>query len=153
MVLYDAPGENPFRSVMALVGASPLLLKSILAASALHLANQDKYPLPFLANGLSLTTNSNTDVHTVLKPSLYHALLYKQSALRQLRKDIQGPIRPHRGLIIATINIFVLIDILESGKDTWRIHLDAAQKVAQMSDEGNPSDDLGIIHLFDMCVM
>lgn len=167
-VLHDVPGENPFRSLMTLIQTSPLILKVILATAARHGTNRDMHPSSFSKKCHSLDPASNVGIPTISSPSFYHALSYKQSALIQLRKDLQEPLGLNHDLIIASIALFVWMDLLESGRDTWRIHLDGVKKLVQLRNEYNASKYTGMTlgsgeiyppqlpvhsYFFDTCLM
>lgn len=148
-----------------MIGSSPLILNCILATSASHATNY-LYPSSFFSetNSPLSVPCSSTGIQSAPKPSLYHALSYKQRALTQLRKDIQDPAGLHGDLVIAPIAMLVWIEMLESGKDTWRIHLDGLKKLTQMRDEGIANEIGGsgdglspnpLVHsyFFDTCIM
>lgn len=150
---------------MAMIGSSPLTLNCILALSASHATNY-LYPSSFLSdtNSPLAVPCSSTGIQPVPKPSLYYALLYKQRALTQLRKDIQGPAGLHGDLVIAPIAMLLWIEMIESGKDTWRIHLNGLKKLTEMRDEGianeiggsrDASSPSPLVHsyFFDTCIM
>jgi len=98
--------------------------------------------------------------------SSYHALHYKQIALAQLRQDLNlGKLRNfNHDMIIASISLFVWTELLESGKDTWRIHLDGMKRLvgihSQVRDDSiivaEPVIQLNQLidpYVFDICVM
>jgi hypothetical protein len=145
LVLYDVPSGNPFRSILPIISSSPLLLKGVLAVAARHHLNQAE-SLTASSSGLELVSRSS--------PSLYHALYYKQQALLQMRNDLSaGANGPHRHILIAAMNMLVMAEILESGKDTWRIHLNAVQALAESSDAMSADDELGLRYHLDVSIM
>lgn len=148
-----------------MIRSSPLILNCILATSASHATNY-LYPSSFLSdtNSPLAVPCSSTGIQPVPKPSLYYALLYKQRVLTQLRKDIQDPSGLHGDLLIAPIALLVWIEMIESGKDTWRIHLNGLKKLTEMRDEGiankiggsrDASSPSPLVHsyFFDTCIM
>ncbi|OBT72123.1 hypothetical protein VF21_09168 [Pseudogymnoascus sp. 05NY08] len=164
-VLYDISGNNPFRGLMAMIRSSPLILNCILATSASHATNY-LYPSFFLSdtNSPLAVPCSSTGIQPVPKPSFYYALLYKQRVLTQLRKDIQDPAGLHGDLVIAPIALLVWIEMIESGKDTWRIHLNGLKRLTEMRDEGianeiggsrDASSPSPLVHsyFFDTCII
>jgi len=67
-------------------------------------------------------------------------------------------------MIIASISLFVWTELLESGKDTWRIHLDGMKRLvgihSQVRDDSiivaEPVIQLNQLidpYVFDICVM
>lgn len=164
-VLHDSPGQNPFRELITLIQVSPLILKSILAIAARHATNTDSYPnllpnwqlFPQKSHGGQLSK-------TTSPLSSYHALHYKQVALAQLRVDLDQFRRSDHDIIIASISLFVWIEMLESGKDTWRIHLDGLKRLvgsnSSMRDNSPPEAESVLPlnplidpYLFDICVI
>ncbi|KAH8598856.1 fungal-specific transcription factor domain-containing protein [Bisporella sp. PMI_857] len=155
-VLIDFPGQNPYKDLMALIGTSPLLLKTILAVSARDFTNFKTYSDSLLAWS-SLPSENNSSLQS---PSKYHALSFKQSALTQLRNDLQQTPTLDHHVLFACISLFVFIEVLESGKDAWRVHLEGAKQLVQLREKtsqdnhsviGNVAPNLNSF-FFDSCI-
>lgn len=121
---------------MSTIGSSPLLVKSMLAAAARHITNYTNYSTSFTPSSSSLTLETNSQELQMSKSSRYHALYYKQIALAQLRKDLESSSSSgiDNDIIVASISLFIWIDLLEAGKNTWRIHLEGMKKLVGLKD-------------------
>jgi len=80
----------------------------VLATSAMHLATYRR------CNGQSLGAE------------LVHALSARQRAITQLRAAMAHVTSGNRYVILAAVVFFVNFDLMDSGKGTWKAHLDAA---------------------------
>ena len=135
-VLHDLPGQNPFRDLISAVGSSPLLLKAMLAAAARHITNFTEYSVTFV-DSFTLSGNElDVQSQNLSKSSRYHAYWYKQVALAQLREDLSNPpgSKVNKDVIVASISLFIWMDILEAGKNTWRIHLEGMKRLVGLED-------------------
>lgn len=122
-----------------MVQTSPLILKTILAASARHavnhIARQVEFPPGWPAiSAVSLPQASRTSL-------TYHAFHYKQVALAQLRDDLQNYTPANRDTIVASITLIMWLEILESGRDAWRVHVNGVKQLAQIA-EPDPGSTL-----------
>lgn len=134
-VLHDLPGQNPFRDLMSTIGSSPLLVKSMLAAAARHITNYTNYTTTFSPSWSAITSASVQDLQ-MSNSSKYHAYYYKQIALAQLRKDLESNTGSgiENDIIVASISLFIWIDLLEAGKNTWRIHLEGMKRLVGLKE-------------------
>jgi len=144
-VLHDFPGQNPFRELISVIGTSPLLLKAMLATAARHHTNMID-PSITLAQ-----TSTTTEIETLVQShdlsiTKYHAFWYKQEALAQLRKDLkQSSITGlKRDAIVASIPLFIWIDLLEDGKNTWRVHLEGMKRLIGLKDSIMATSEIGV---------
>lgn len=121
---------------MAAVGSSPLIVKSMLAASARHITNYTNYSASSSPSWTSIMPEVTHQELAMSKSSRYHAYYYKQIALAQLRKDLESSTgTPHENdTIVASISLFIWIDLLEAGKNTWRIHLEGMKKLVGLKE-------------------
>lgn len=120
---------------MSTIGTSPLLLKSMLAAAARHITNYTNYSIS--PSWSSITTEtSNQELQQMSPTSKYHAYYYKQIALAQLRKDLESNTGSgiENDIIVASISLFIWIDLLEAGKNTWRIHLEGMKRLVGLKE-------------------
>jgi hypothetical protein len=138
VVLIDFPGQNPYRDLMALVGTSPLLLKTIVAVSARDFANFNNNSSSLL-DWSALPLESSNKLQST---SRYHALSYKQSALAQLRNDLEKTSGVNHHVLFAAISLLIFIEVLESGKDAWRVHLEGAKQLIQMKEISSQGNEL-----------
>jgi len=156
---------------LALIKNSPLILKTILAVASRHATNT-KFCPTILPHSGQLATNKPLASSESATRSLYQALSYKQAALAQLQfdlkylKDLKDLKANRYEAIIASISIFVFLELLESGRDTWKIHLDGVKKlVLEDPHVGGPNasemefqaivrtNQLIDPYLFDTCIM
>lgn len=94
--------------MIPLMGRYPYLREIVLATSAMHLATHRR------CNGQPTGAE------------LVHALSARQNAVRQLRAALADINDGNRSVILAAVVFFVNFDLVDSGKGTWRAHLDAA---------------------------
>jgi hypothetical protein len=147
MVSYDAPDNNPMRNLIAATSNSPLLLQIIIANSAFHVFNISRDPRKFLASASDYQEESRpclvayykavTRYGGPHKTSYRDALIAKQHALSLLAQSIATVNESNIDLILATILLFVNYDLIESGKDKWKVHMEGARKLIQLL--GKPS--------------
>jgi hypothetical protein len=121
---------------MRLIPSSPALLYTIISVAALHHAQR--------ANTLSIGNQSNSNSKeetnhrgqiTSPQPSktFYDALLHKQGALCHIRNEFQNPdVANHDGAIAAVL-LFIWLELMDSGRDSWRYHLTALRNIMQKS--------------------
>ncbi|KAB5518092.1 acriflavine sensitivity control protein acr-2 [Coniochaeta sp. 2T2.1] len=108
LVSYDQPEQNPFRFMIPLMGKFPYLRDIVLATSAMHLA-----------------THRRCEGRPV-GAELVHALSARGQAIRQLRAAMARITDENRSPILATVVFLVNFDLVDSGRGTWKAHLDAA---------------------------
>jgi hypothetical protein len=94
--------------MIPLMGNYPYLREIVLATSAIHLAT------------LRRSTGQPTGAELV------HALSAKQRAIRLLRVAMDHITDENRSVILAAVVFFVNFDLVDSGRGTWRSHLEAA---------------------------
>ncbi|KAJ5581079.1 hypothetical protein N7450_007380 [Penicillium hetheringtonii] len=64
--------------------------------------------------------------------ALYDCLKHKQYALKQIQKDILNAGHQNIEGTIASMLLLVWQDLMDSGKDSWKYHLNALRKTAQL---------------------
>ncbi|RPB05580.1 hypothetical protein L873DRAFT_1662152 [Choiromyces venosus 120613-1] len=134
-ILFERHGDNPYRNLLSLAASHPSFLHAALAVSARHYSNNTGYPET-------------------------HALVYKGRAINSLSRDLQQPNYDDEGTgdmvvrepVLAAMLLFLFFEALESGKDTWKIHLQGARRLIQMSggqrrrgSRSNLSSSLGVL--------
>ncbi|KAL4810033.1 fungal-specific transcription factor domain-containing protein [Aspergillus unguis] len=148
--------KNPFRDLIPLVSESPAIAHSLAAMGALHyviLANGDSSPVPWpgerlTASGIvsppedtgpvELSALSRRSVSTAYE--LFLGL--KHRALHQLSRDISDPVSRSSNKTLAAIMLFALMDAIESGRGSWKHHLEGAKKLLQSREH----DSIGQTH-------
>ncbi|KAL0943025.1 acriflavine sensitivity control protein acr-2 [Colletotrichum truncatum] len=120
LVSWDVPDRNPFRSLVPLTRAHPLLQHILVAASAAHMSN------------LSRAVSSDPVADLNARQALTDALVAKHKALRLLSAAIQN-IGSSGGVggdvVLAAVLFFVNVELIESGKHGWKPHLEGAGRI------------------------
>lgn len=124
LVSTDGPECNPFRSLIPLTRAHPLLQHIIVAASAAHMSNLITMGLPYDDSGLVAANQSAAS-----KKALDDALVAKHTALRLMSAAIQNIDTMDGDVLLAASLFFINVELIESGKHGWRAHLEGASKI------------------------
>ncbi|KAJ5367284.1 fungal-specific transcription factor domain-containing protein [Penicillium brevicompactum] len=125
--LFQSMPTNPFKEFMRLIPASAGLLYTIISVAALHKAQRHgslDLETPVRSTELTLTTS-------LPSPEFYDALVNKQQALYHLRKEFQDPNVSNHDGPIASILMFVWLELMDSGRDSWKYHLTALRRIVQ----------------------
>ncbi|KAH7120416.1 fungal-specific transcription factor domain-containing protein [Dactylonectria estremocensis] len=142
-VVYNKPADNPFLSLMPLMSRNRALYHIMISISAFHFNHRiliRNFQLPSRENKLPLDSpelwSSTGDLcrqTTQLNPSdaLRTALLHKQKALQHLKRELQDYSNENSNAVIATVVLFICMDVVEFGGRGWRHHLRAAEQMIQ----------------------
>lgn len=57
----------------------------------------------------------------------YTALLFKHQAIEELSFSLQNPHQSDVNITLASIFLLIILDLYESGNDSWETHLEAAK--------------------------
>ncbi|KAL6882941.1 fungal-specific transcription factor domain-containing protein [Trichoderma longibrachiatum] len=125
LVSNDMLGFNPFRSLIPLTGAHPLLQHIIVAASAAHMSNLISMGLPFPDDGGFIPANRPA----ASAKALNDALVAKHTALKLMSAAIQNLHAVDGDVVLAASLFFINVELIESGKHGWRAHLEGAAKI------------------------
>ena len=138
LVLYDIPKRNPFRELIPLTHQHPVLLQIIIANSALHMSNACQKSL-----GLDMTASPRRH-HTSPADSLFSkssairqpesydaALAAKQRALSLLKSALTDIASVDIDVILAVVLLFIEFELIDSGKDNWRYHINGARTIIE----------------------
>ncbi|KAF6816680.1 acriflavine sensitivity control protein acr-2 [Colletotrichum sojae] len=120
LVSWDVPDRNPFRSLVPLTRAHPLLQHIIVAASAAHMSN------------LSRAVSSDPVADLNARQALTDALVAKHKALRLLSsavRDIGSAGAVGGDVVLAAVLFFVNVELIESGRRGWKPHLEGAGRI------------------------
>jgi hypothetical protein len=138
MVAFDIPGQNPWRDLIPATAAFPFLLQIMVANSALHVYNISQHLADHPEHQQQLDPNNETSLHALPKSKYYEdALVAKQQALSKLAQFITLVDASTFDLVLAAILLFVNYDLIESGKEQWKPHIEGARKMISLLD--NPS--------------
>ncbi|KAB8225518.1 C6 transcription factor (Acr-2) [Aspergillus novoparasiticus] len=134
-VMYDSK-SNPLRNLMPAALSNSVLLTSIIALSARHMANGDQ---SFYELGTS-TLPALTDAH-------HNALWFKYKAIQSLSHALNDGNSYKQDALVASAFLLIFLDLLESGSDKWNIHLEGVKKLItqiQPSMESQSGAELGL---------
>ncbi|EFR03821.1 acriflavine sensitivity control protein acr-2 [Nannizzia gypsea CBS 118893] len=116
LVTYDVPRHNPYRDIVPLIRDHELLLHVIVANSAIHISNMlSKGPSRF--NGV---------------PGQYphrDALVAKQKTLQLLNQSMDNIDAVDPEVVLTAILLSINYELVSSGKDDWKVHVEGAQKL------------------------
>lgn len=141
LVIYDGgPGHNPFRDLVPATTAFPTLLHIILAGSAHHVFNISRDPItpsayqsekrPCLVQYYQAVSRFGGP----MKTSYGDALLAKQQALSLMAQSVASVTPANVDVILAAILMFINYDLIESGQDKWRVHIEGARQLIERLD-------------------
>lgn len=110
-ILFERYGDNPYRNLLPMAAQNPPFLHAALAVAARHHSNNCNFPET-------------------------HALVYKGRAYKHLSHALQtqtcgGKIVTEP--VLAAMLLFLFFEALDSGMNTWKIHLRAARRLIQLS--------------------
>lgn len=125
LVSNDGPEINPFRSLIPLTRAHPLLQHIIVAASAAHMSNLISMGLPCPDEKGFIPSNQDA----ASKKALNDALVAKHTALKLMSAAIQNLDTMNGDVVLAASLFFINVELIESGKHGWRAHLEGASKI------------------------
>ncbi|KAH7019047.1 fungal-specific transcription factor domain-containing protein [Ilyonectria destructans] len=121
-VAYDIPGHNPFRNLLPLTQAHPLLRQVIIAASAAHMYNRAR---PWLGP-------DSLDRGHGPKQMLVDALVAKQQVLQMMPSALQSINSIDGDVLLASVLFLINVELIESGKQNWKAHLDGAGRIMSL---------------------
>ncbi|KAH7157383.1 fungal-specific transcription factor domain-containing protein [Dactylonectria estremocensis] len=118
-VAYDVPEHNPFRNLLPLTQAHPLLRQVIIAASAAHMYNRAR---PWLSP-------DSLDRGDGPRGLLVDALVAKQQVLQMMPSALQSINSIDGDVLLASVLFLINLELIESGKQNWKAHLDGAGRI------------------------
>ena len=131
LVAHDVPDRNPFRNLLPLTQAHPLLQQVIVAASAAHMCNQAR---PLLAPD-SFSRGEAPG------PWLMDALIAKQKALQLMPAALESIDSIGSDVLLAAALFLVNVELLESGRHGWKPHLEGAGRIMAMIQDVGALDE------------
>lgn len=141
LVIYDGgPGHNPFRDLVPATTAFPSLLHIILAGSAHHVFNISRDPIapssyqPEKRPCLVQYYQAVSRFGGPMKTSYADALLAKQQALSLMAQSVASVTPANIDVVLAAILMFINYDLIESGRDKWRVHIEGARQLIELLD-------------------
>ncbi|KAB8255659.1 fungal-specific transcription factor domain-containing protein [Aspergillus pseudonomiae] len=116
-VMYDSK-RNPLRSLIPAALSNPVLLTSIVALSARHMANGDQ---SFYELG--------TSTFPTLNDAQQNALWFKCKAIQEILYALNEEKSSKQDTVVASAFLLIFLDLLESGSDKWNVHLEGVKKM------------------------
>lgn len=136
LVLYDIPKHNPFRELIPLTHQYPILLQIIIANSALHLSNacqkslaSDMTTSPLRHRTRLLGLRYSGSSGTQQQESYHDALIAKQRALSLLKYALTSIASVDIDVTLAVVLLFIEFELIDSGRDNWRYHINGARTI------------------------
>jgi hypothetical protein len=125
-VLYDNAKDNSFRALIPMTQHFPVLLQIMVANSALRMAN---------AYHSSLTqdlTQDSTSASSLIHLKFYRdALTAKQYAFQMLRGTLENINKANIDAMLAVVLLFTEYELIDSGRDSWKHHINGAKAIIQ----------------------
>ncbi|KAF2201596.1 hypothetical protein GQ43DRAFT_371055 [Delitschia confertaspora ATCC 74209] len=136
IVINDDPGQNPMRDLVPATSMYPLLRHVMVANSAFHVHNlsrqlviqsryQERQTTP-------ITPYYQTGFDGPFQSSYRDALLSKQAGLSLLSQSVEVVNQWNFDIILAAVILFINYDLIESGKDSWKVHFQGARKLISL---------------------
>lgn len=148
---WDLPESNPFRTLVPLTKASPLLQHVIVAASAAHMSNLQRPPLaPSASNAGTLIYPGSAEAS---RRALIDALVAKQKALRLLSCAVQDIDAVGSDVVLASVLFLINVELIESGKHGWKAHLEGAGRILTCIQPADGSNEALRDYIVSDCVI
>lgn len=135
IVACDGP-SNPMRDLVAATSSYPFLLQILVAGSALHVFNLSGDPV--IPSSVQVQEEEASDPNTVKiykvpNQKFYRdALAAKQEALKLLAQSITVVNESSFDFILTTVLMFINYDLVESGTDQWKVHMEGARRIISL---------------------
>ena len=146
LVLYDVPKHNPFRELIPLTHQHPILLQVIIANSALHMSNvcqrslvSDTTPVSFRQRTSLLVSPCSSSSTMKNLESYNDALAAKQRALYLLKSALSSIYSVGIDVTLAVVLLFIELELIDSGRDSWRYHINGARTIIDTLCRSNTS--------------
>ncbi|KAI8402116.1 hypothetical protein FOFC_17421 [Fusarium oxysporum] len=124
LISHDFSNANPFRNLLPLTSSHPILRQVIIAASAAHMFNQTTTLAAASDPSQRFQAPNNIRID---------ALVAKHKALQIMPSAIQNIITHSIDIILAAALFLVNVELLESGKRSWKPHLEGAARILSMT--------------------
>lgn len=144
---YDIPSHNPYRNLISLTRDHPFLLQAVIANSAIHLANLHSSPPSLDICGIVGDNPVHVATEKVLK-FRRDAFTAEQKALQLLRGAPNPTHGVERDVILSTILLFINFELMSSGKNRWKVHVEGARKIISnfQPRKGSQGAETGMLH-------
>ncbi|CAH0027672.1 unnamed protein product [Clonostachys rhizophaga] len=120
--VFSLTDKNMLKDLVQFSLNDSALQKSLIALAARHLANrgQSFHQVDAIASQDSTTANQK-------------ALVFKQQAMQALLKSLSDPVEFSNDRTRASIFLFILLDLMESGSSGWDSHLEGAKRLLHLN--------------------
>ncbi|CAH0057760.1 unnamed protein product [Clonostachys solani] len=120
--VFSQTDRNMLKDLVPFSLNDSALQKSLVALAARHLANrgQSFHQVDPIASQDSTQANRK-------------ALVFKQQAMQALIKTLSDPIELNNDRTRASIFLFILLDLMESGSSGWDFHLEGAKRLLYLN--------------------
>ncbi|VUC34386.1 unnamed protein product [Clonostachys rosea] len=128
--VFSQTDRNMLKDLVPFSLSDFVLQKSVIALAARHLANRGHS----FHQVDPITSHDNTAANR-------KALIFKQQAMQALLETLGDPVELNNDRTRASIFLFILLDLMESGSSGWDSHLEGAKKALQLSQYANKAGD------------
>ncbi|CAI6094231.1 unnamed protein product [Clonostachys chloroleuca] len=120
--VFSETDRNMLRDLVPFSLNDSALQKSLIALAARHLANRGQSFRQADPNASEDNTEANRK-----------ALVFKQQAMQALLKTLSDPVELDNDRTRASIFLFILLDLMESGSSGWDSHLEGAKRLLYLN--------------------
>jgi len=139
LVSQDHPDRNPFRTLLPLTRAHPLLQHIIVAASAAHMSNLVRASHVYSNDANQLLGTSEAEEASAR--AYRDALVAKHKALSLMRDAVRDVDSTGGDVILAAALFFINVELIESGKHGWKAHLEGAGRIMSLLQPALPGNE------------
>ncbi|UPL00320.1 hypothetical protein LCI18_011254 [Fusarium solani-melongenae] len=152
LVAVDLPDRNPFRRLVSMGVHHPILHQAMIAAASAHMSNFLK--APFSGEPASTSPLAHWDASVeASRRALVHSFQARQRSLRLLHTALQNLQSCERIVLLTTILLLINIELIESGRHSWKAHLEGAiQLFLHTPPVGQDEETLGKFVISDLIV-
>lgn len=151
LVSHDLPDRNPFRGLLPLTRAHPLLQHIIVAASAAHMSNLVRAPLAYSLKGTD--DGFSAGIEEASRRALKDALVAKSKALTLMRDAVENIGTTGGDVVLAAALFFINVELIESGKHGWKAHLEGAGRIMSLLQPNMVADTALRDYMLSDCFM
>ncbi|CAH0022880.1 unnamed protein product [Clonostachys rhizophaga] len=136
LVSHDLPDNcNPFHKLVPMTRSHPLLHHIIVASSAAHKSNLVRSAQPPFVQSDGKVIYQRGEAS---QQALQEALVAKLKALRLMHEAVANVGSVPVDIIFAAALFFIYVELLESGKNGWRAHLEGAGRLMSIMQTIDP---------------
>ncbi|GJN76991.1 hypothetical protein PLIIFM63780_000479 [Purpureocillium lilacinum] len=139
LVSQDHPDRNPFRTLLPLTRAHPLLQHIIVAASAAHMSNLVRASHVYSNDANQLLGTAEAEEASAR--AYRDALVAKHKALSLMRDAVRDVDSTGGDVILAAALFFINVELIESGKHGWKAHLEGAGRIMSLLQPALPGNE------------